>query len=412
MPRMHRLIPGAFAVVLVLGAVRPAEAQFWKKVKKSVEKKVENRAQGAADRSVDAGLDRVQNAIECKVTDQACIDKAQAQGKPVKVVDENGQPVDSKAQAAQKLGEGVWANYDFVPGDSVLFQEDLTDVAVGDFPERVQLRSGNMETVEWQGRRWLRATSTGEFRLPLPEILPQRFTLEFDFAGAAGSVQSVFFGQGSVAHLRFSKAAGGLQGNGLNVFTYLQEKEPQTVSVRVMADGKHVKVYLDGNRVANVPQVDLGRANWISFRPNANAGASGAVFYGNFRVASGGRDLYDALSARGRVATHGILFASGSDQIRPESTPTIKQIAGILKQHPELHLSIEGHTDSVGDEASNRTLAERRAAAVRKLLIDSFGIDGSRLQARGMGECCPVTSNDTPEGRQQNRRVELVKIAN
>jgi len=127
-------------------------------------------------------------------------------------------------------------------------------------------------------------------------------------------------------------------------------------------------------------------------------------------VAASGKKIYDALMADGRVATQGILFDSGSDRIRPESTPTLKEIGQMLKDHADLKLLIEGHTDNVGDDASNQTLSEKRANAVRSHLISQYTIDGARLQAKGFGETKPVSSNDTPEGKQNNRRVELVKI--
>lgn len=82
----------------------------------------------------------------------------------------------------------------------------------------------------------------------------------------------------------------------------------------------------------------------------------------------------------------------------------------MLKEHGDLKLAIEGHTDNVGAAASNQTLSEKRAAAVRQYLIDKYSIDGARLTAKGLGATKPVTSNDTPEGRQNNRRVDLVKV--
>lgn len=81
----------------------------------------------------------------------------------------------------------------------------------------------------------------------------------------------------------------------------------------------------------------------------------------------------------------------------------------MLKAHPDLTLLIEGHTDNVGSADSNQTLSEKRAAAVRQYLIDTYGIDAARLTSQGFGASRPAASNDTPEGRQQNRRVELVK---
>ncbi|MEJ2238348.1 MAG: OmpA family protein [Gemmatimonadales bacterium] len=112
----------------------------------------------------------------------------------------------------------------------------------------------------------------------------------------------------------------------------------------------------------------------------------------------------------GRVATQGILFGSGSDRIRPESTPTLKEIGTMLEEHPELRLSIEGHTDSDGDDAFNQDLSERRAAAVKAYLVEQFAIDDARLETAGFGESNPVAGNDTAEGKQQNRRVELVQL--
>jgi OmpA-OmpF porin, OOP family len=91
------------------------------------------------------------------------------------------------------------------------------------------------------------------------------------------------------------------------------------------------------------------------------------------------------------------------------SAPVIKQIAQALEKNPNLRLLIEGHTDSVGDAAHNMDLSRRRAEAVRAVLIGQFNVEASRLSAAGLGSTKPVDSNDTPQGRAQNRRVELVK---
>lgn len=82
----------------------------------------------------------------------------------------------------------------------------------------------------------------------------------------------------------------------------------------------------------------------------------------------------------------------------------------MMKAHPDLRIRIEGHTDNVGNAAFNQTLSEKRAAAVKAFLEKEYGIKGDRLEAQGFGDTRPVASNDTPEGRQSNRRVELVKL--
>src|SRR5205807_7118793 len=119
-------------------------------------------------------------------------------------------------------------------------------------------------------------------------------------------------------------------------------------------------------------------------------------YISNIRIAASDKSLFDALNASGRVSTHGILFNTNSDAIRPESAPTLQEIGDMLKQHADLKLTIEGHTDNVGSAAANQTLSEKRAAAVRQYLITNAQIDGSRLASKGLGATKPAASNDTP----------------
>ena len=115
------------------------------------------------------------------------------------------------------------------------------------------------------------------------------------------------------------------------------------------------------------------------------------------------------ITSSGRFVTHGILFDTDSDRLKPESAPVIQTIARGLENNPNLKLQIEGHTDSVGNAAHNLDLSKRRAEAVKAVLVAQFRIDEARLTTAGMGAMKPIDSNDTPQGRSQNRRVELVK---
>jgi outer membrane protein OmpA-like peptidoglycan-associated protein len=119
--------------------------------------------------------------------------------------------------------------------------------------------------------------------------------------------------------------------------------------------------------------------------------------------------LERALSDRGRVEIYSIHFSFNSDQIRQESEPTLKEIAGLLARHTDWKLSIEGHTDGIGGDNPNLDLSRRRAAAVKTALVTKYKIDGSRLSTDGFGESQPKDTNDTLEGRARNRRVELVR---
>jgi outer membrane protein OmpA-like peptidoglycan-associated protein len=113
-------------------------------------------------------------------------------------------------------------------------------------------------------------------------------------------------------------------------------------------------------------------------------------------------------SARGLIVNMSdVLFDTGSYTLKPGAREKLAKISGIVLAHPGLNLQIEGHTDSVGGDEFNQTLSERRAGAVRDFLIDQ-GVGASTVSARGFGKTQPVATNDTSEGRQRNRRVEIV----
>jgi len=113
-------------------------------------------------------------------------------------------------------------------------------------------------------------------------------------------------------------------------------------------------------------------------------------------------------SARGLIANMSdVLFKSGSYELLPGARERLAKVSGIVLAYPSLHLAVEGHTDSIGTDEYNQNLSEQRAEAVRDYFVQQ-GIASASIEARGFGKSEPIASNDTPEGRQQNRRVELV----
>jgi len=113
-------------------------------------------------------------------------------------------------------------------------------------------------------------------------------------------------------------------------------------------------------------------------------------------------------SARGLIVNMSdVLFDTGSSTLKPGAREKLAKISGILLAHPGLGLQIEGHTDSVGTDEFNQQLSERRADSVRDFLAEQ-GVAVSSMTAKGFGKTQPVATNDTAEGRQRNRRVELV----
>ena len=428
MSRVPRLL--LMAACLALGSsisIPDAGAQVFDRLKKTVKKAAEDETMRNVDRLV-------RGKVRCVFDDLECIRKAEESGKGAVLtddrgeilVDQNGEPVTNPNDAKQiasadrvvKPGEGAWANYDFKPGDEILVYDDFMGDKVGDFPRRFELIEGNFEVIEWEGGRYLRATANGVVAIPLPKTLPEKFTLEYSVSVDHGNASvRVMTGRqskykGSAPSIEYSQAGLRSLGNaGPQTLSTIDAKALRTsvVPVRLMADGDHMKMYFDEQRVANAPNAVFPRSDTL-FIAVSWASAEHPILVGPIRIAGGGLDLYDRLTRDGRVTTQGIFFASGSDRIRPESTPTLKEIATMLEEHPALRLSIEGHTDADGEDGFNQSLSERRAAAVKAYLVAQHAVDAARLETAGFGESAPVSSNDTPEGKQQNRRVELVRL--
>ncbi len=119
-------------------------------------------------------------------------------------------------------------------------------------------------------------------------------------------------------------------------------------------------------------------------------------------------EMMKALNKDGFIALY-INFETGKSDIKPESKEIVNQIAEMLKANKDLKISIEGHTDNVGNDKSNQKLSEDRAKSVMNALV-VLGIDKTRLKSKGWGASKPIADNRTEEGRAKNRRVEIVKM--
>lgn len=430
--------------LLLVGSLfaEAVQAQVWNRVRDRAEREVERRAERVTSRAVNAVLDELEDAVVCMATDQTCIDEAEEEGKPVVITDEDGELVevrdgneegaaadavdaagveaDVPESPAMRPGEGAWTNYDFVPGDRVMFATDFEGYTIGRFPPNLEFMGGMMQLVEWEGRTFLQSsTSDSHFKIPLGEQLPERFTMEFQAYVPGSTTRSrigIFFSD-DVNAMRFGRydapfftlarrnsGVGGDIESLADVTTYKDE----LADIRIAVDGAYATMYVNEQRVANMPAFTIDREAYVVVVAGGREGQP--TLLTDIRIAAGGLELYDRLMADGRVSTQGVYFDTGSDAIRPESTGTLTEIGRMLGQHADLRLRIEGHTDNVGDADMNRALSDRRAHAVRTFLIDQHGIAPDRLEAQGMGEEQPVADNDTSEGRQNNRRVELVRL--
>lgn len=120
-------------------------------------------------------------------------------------------------------------------------------------------------------------------------------------------------------------------------------------------------------------------------------------------------EMSQALADSGKVALYGINFDTDKDTVRPDSEPTLKEIAKLLADNPRLNIHVVGHTDNQGKPDYNLDLSRRRAATVARELTSRYAIAANRVDSFGCGQYAPAASNDSDEGRAKNRRVELVK---
>jgi len=115
------------------------------------------------------------------------------------------------------------------------------------------------------------------------------------------------------------------------------------------------------------------------------------------------------IDTTGHMAIYGVVFDTDSAAIKPESSPILAEIATLLQSRPSLKILVVGHTDDQGAYEYNLNLSNQRANSVARYLTEKHQIDPGRMRAAGVGFLAPVATNDTPDGRDKNRRVELVK---
>jgi outer membrane protein OmpA-like peptidoglycan-associated protein len=321
----------------------------------------------------------------------------------------------------------VWENYDFVPGNKVLFYTDFSEDRVGNFARGLKYLTGPMEIVERDDVKMLRATGLGELLIPLGRKLPPKFTLEIDVLTAANaSLGDRVRVEGGKSHVQgdehsveiswgpqHSTLHGGGQNRSDSQLHLTDEEAAKFVDrpahLRILMDSGYFKMYANEKRLYNIPELQFRRDSVIRLALVGEAGNE-ALYITSIRAAESETDvLYDALLKKGRWATQGILFATGKADLQPESRPVLKEIASTMKKYGDLQILIEGHTDNVGAAASNLSLSDARAAAVKAALVSEFGLDAARITTKGFGDTKPSAPNTTALGRAQNRRVEIVK---
>ncbi len=395
---------------------------FGKKLKKKIERKVDREV----DKTIDKGLEGDSNKKESQEGATEETNTETTTNKNAEIENNSNQTTSSENS---KEDIKLWSKYDFVPGDKIIFEDNLIGEESGEFPSRWDLLSGSAEVASLKGENVIHFSNNNSIIFPLmdnKDFLPEIFTIEFDIFFENGGEQ-----YSDIYKIRFYDGIGNSgRINGKNVSpivvswnnikmgqfggktkSYVDEKKnwkPKWKHIAISFNNRSLKLYMNEERMLNIPNLGF-KPKMFSIGGHFDDRHIKMSAVKNIKINEGGKKLYDRIMEEGKFVTRGILFDVNKSTIKGESMGTINEIVQMMNAHPDLKFRVEGHTDGDGDESYNQKLSEDRANAVKSILIQS-GIDASRLNSKGYGESMPVDKNLTPEGKANNRRVEFIKI--
>jgi len=335
----------------------------------------------------------------------------------------------------------TYSKYDFIPGEKIIFYEDFSQDAVGDFPALWNTNgSAEIVTTNLFPGNWMKFDCREALWTDALLTLPDNYTIEFDVIPTSGSESNGGMSGYSFRLMQAINAAsydhGSVPGKAAFAFkieyygtpryrTYinldgaenlglsgskddesLKQKVNQKYHMALWFQKGRVRLYQDQNKLFDLPKA----FTFQGVKMDRIRFEDGAAMITNIRIAVGAPDMRNKLLTEGKLVTYGIYFDVNKDVVKPESYSTLKSIAGILTENPDVKVKIVGHTDSDGADAANLDLSKRRGASVKNELVKTFGIDASRLESDGLGETQPIAPNDTPANKALNRRVELLKL--
>jgi OmpA-OmpF porin, OOP family len=440
---MKKMIGKVLAILFVLAATNGnAQIDLNKVVNRSVkkaERSVENRVERRIDKGVDKSLDAVEDGIDDAVKgDDTKTNKSTTETKSSGKESSESKSASTKPDATTKtkttaMQDSVkpapvlqWAKYDFVPGTEIIFEDNQEGEQNGEFPSKWDLAGGVVENAVFDGSNVIYFREIGNTGGITPllkdgksDYLPDEFTIEFDCYFDKDIYSQRYY----VSFYAIKKQKSVLK----RLILYTNQVQYGTTDIQGVYPGsarsnidkaarwRHIaisfnkralKVYMDDARVLNIPNIE---ENPTGLTIGTTSQKEVNYFIKNVRIAQGAVPLYDKFLTDGKFVTTGIKFDVNKATIKAESMGTINYVVKMMQDHPELKFSVEGHTDSDGDDASNLKLSDARAKAVVDQMV-KLGIENSRLTSKGLGESKPMAGNDTPEGKAQNRRVEFVKF--
>ncbi len=335
----------------------------------------------------------------------------------------------------------VFSKFDFVPGDKLLFFDDFSQDFVGDFPSKWNTNaSGEVVKIGDKGNWFELKSGYGVFFIPDIKDLPEDYTIEFDILTKGISKQTSStarfniilsdndkFDEGLAHYTQIAIPVGQYGAFSLRAYNYFN-RGGGDINTDIKADvrkailnqphiaisvtKKRYRLWINETKYVDIPRFiqELNVLKYLKFHINNFKDGEEHLYISNLKVAEGGLDLRRELISKGKISTNGILFDSGSANIKTQSYGIIRQISQVLIQDESIKLNIIGHTDSDGTDEANLKLSKARAEAVKQALIKVYKISSNRLETDGKGESAPVADNTSADGRAQNRRVEFIKI--
>lgn len=400
----------------------PMNAQFLNRLIDSAKKSAEDAIEQQVNKKVEEGIDKAFNPEVPEKEQQE--QQQQEEAEPQQQAVQRQPQAQAPTPASTKTLESAYAKSDFVPGDEIMFEDDLVGEQMGEFPSKWDLLEGNAEIASVNGKTVINLTDISTEIMPLMKnqknYLTEAFTLEFDFLGGSDE-KSIYCDyiihlkniEGEdVATINLNGTASGwaytswitASGEQRETRSAAPAKEEEWNHVALSFNKRALKVYLNGSRIVNIP--NCARPQYFTLQRPSWADHSNLMT--NVRLCKGAVPLYNRLITDGKIITYAITFDIGKANIKPESMTEINRIAQLMKDNGDLKFEVQGHTDNTGTVAGNQKLSEQRAQAIVNKLVE-MGIEANRLSAKGMGQSAPLADNSTDEGRAKNRRVEFVK---
>jgi outer membrane protein OmpA-like peptidoglycan-associated protein len=434
---MKSILKFLFIATLLSLAIN-SQGQIKVDLNRKINSKVNQRVNKNVDKTIDKGLDAVENGAkeDPKTTEKTDQTNANQNNQANKSAGNDNKTQADKSGGQEQTKLEATSKYDFVPGDKVILFEDFSQDALGDFPALWTTDvAGEINTLNIGPGNWFNLNSTeGNYWFMKDIDFPQNFILEMDIVpkevATRIAADLVIFGEDKHSemdknydpgtcgiHIKMQKDAWYTSGykkgasEKLEGSSRINPVEAGKINhVIVWVQNRRVRIYHKGAKVIDVPTniYEGSKFKRLSFK--LSRGASCSSYISNIKITTASPDMRSKLLTEGKLISYGIYFDVNKDVVKPESFGTLKGIADVLKENPDVRVKIVGHTDSDGADAANLDLSKRRGASVKDELVKTLGIDASRLETDGMGETKPVAPNDSPVNKALNRRVEFIKL--